>query len=80
MMYDDEVEKLWEMMEKIYDIGVSDGLEKSNGLNIEEIDLYSDSRCYNGYEPLEEFINSIIKNHCKEAFKAGADAAKKGYV
>ena len=80
MMYDDEVEKLWEMMEKIYDIGVSDGLEKSNGVNIEEIDLYSDSRCYNGYEPLEEFVNSIIKNHCKEAFKAGADVAKRGYV
>ena len=80
MMYDDEVEKLWEMMEKIYDIGVSDGLEKSNGVNIEEIDLYSDSRCYNGYEPLEEFVNSIIKNHCKEAFKEGAEMAKKGYV
>ena len=79
MMYDDEVEKLWEMMEKIYDIGVSDGLEKSNGVNI-EIDLYSDSRCYNGYEPLEEFVNSIIKNHCKEAFKEGAEMAKKGYV
>ena len=79
MMYDDEVEKLWEMMEKIYDIGVSDGLEKSNGINI-ETDLYSDSRCYNEYEPLEEFVNSIIKNHCKEAFKEGAEMAKKGYV
>ena len=80
MMYDDEVDRLWEIMEKIYDIGVSDGLEKSDGLNIEEIDLYSDSRCYNGYEPLEEFVNSIIKNHCKEAFKEGAEMAKKGYV
>ena len=79
MMYDDEAEKLWNIMEEIYNMGVSDGLEKSNGVNI-EIDLYSDSRCYNGYEPLEEFVNSIIKNHCKEAFKAGADAAKKGYV
>ena len=78
-MYDDEAEKLWNIMEEIYNMGVSDGLEKSNGVNI-EIDLYSDSRCYNGYEPLEEFVNSIIKNHCKEAFKAGADAAKKGYV
>ena len=79
MMYDDEVEKLWKMMEKIYDIGVSDGLEKSNGINI-ETDLYSDSRCYNEYEPLEEFVNSIIKNHCKEAFKEGAEMAKKGYA
>ena len=79
MMYDDEVEKLWNIMEEIYDMGVSDGLEKSNGVNI-EIDLYSDSRCYNGYEPLEEFVNSIIKNHCKEAFKEGAEMAKKGYV
>lgn len=79
MMYDDEVEKLWNIMEEIYDMGVSDGLEKSNGVNI-EIDLYSDSRYYNGYEPLEEFVNSIIKNHCKEAFKEGAEMAKKGYV
>ena len=79
MMYDDEVERLWEIMEKIYDIGVSDGLEKSDGTDI-EIDLYSDSRCYNVYEPLEKFVDSIIKKHCKEAFKAGADAAKKGYV
>lgn len=79
MMYDDEVEKLWNIMEEIYNMGVSDGLEKSNGVNI-EIDLYSDSRCYNGYEPLEEFVNSIIKNHCKEAFKEGAEMAKKGYV
>lgn len=79
MMYDDEVEKLWNIMEEIYDMGVSDGLEKSNGVNI-EINLYSDSRCYNGYEPLEEFVNSIIKNHCKEAFKEGAEMAKKGYV
>lgn len=79
MMYDDEAEKLWNIMEEIYNMGVSDGLEKSNGVNI-EIDLYSDSRCYNGYEPLEEFVNSIIKNHCKEAFKEGAEMAKKGYV
>ena len=79
MMYDDEVEKLWNIMEEIYNMGVSDGLEKSNGVNI-EIDLYSDSRCYNGYEPLEEFVNLIIKNHCKEAFKEGAEMAKKGYV
>ena len=79
MMYDDEVKKLWEMMERIYDMGVSDGLEKSNGINI-ETDLYSDSRCYNVYEPLEKFVDSIIKKHCKEAFKAGAEMAKKGYI
>lgn len=79
MMYDDEVERLWNMMEKIYDMGVSDGLVQSTGVNI-DTDLYSDSRCYNGYEPLEEFVNSIIKNRCKEAFKAGVEMANQGYV
>lgn len=80
MMCDDEVERLWDMMEDIYDIGVGDGEEKII-LNA-DLDLcsYVDNKHYNGYESLENYINGLIEEKCKEAFKAGADAAKKGYV
>lgn len=53
MMNDNEVERLWVMMEGIYDIGVVDGERKA--ILKEDLDLsnYLDNRCYNGYEPLE---------------------------
>lgn len=80
MMNEDEITTLWVKMGNIYDIGVEDGERKV--ILKEDLDLcnYSDNRCYNGYEPLENYINRLIEEKCKEAFKAGADAAKKGYV
>lgn len=80
MMNNDETTILWEKMGNIYDIGVEDGEEKII-LNADlDLSNYVDNKCYNGYEPLENYINRLIEEKCKEAFKAGADAAKKGYV
>ena len=80
MMNGNELERLWDMMEDIYDIGVEDGERKA--ILREDLDLsnYVDNKCYNGYEPLENYINNLIEEKCKEAFKAGTEMAKKGYV
>lgn len=78
-MNDDEIDKLIKLLNGIIEISSSYGatfnkvLDNNDGINW-------DSYLLNGYEPLENYINNLIEEKCKEAFKAGADAAKKGYV
>ena len=79
MMNDDETDKLIELLDGIIEISGSYGAAFSRVLNSDD-GVAWDSYLLNGYEPLENYINNLIEEKCKEAFKAGANAAKKGYV
>lgn len=79
MMNDSEIGKLVELLDGIIEISGSYGVAFNKVLDINDgVDW--DSYLLNGYKPLENYINNLIEEKCKEAFKAGADAAKKGYV
>ena len=79
MMNDDETGKLIELLDGIIEISGLYGAAFSKVLDSDDGADW-DSYLLNGYEPLEDYINNLIEEKCKEAFKAGADAAKKGYV
>lgn len=78
MMNDDEIDILWNKMMNIYDIGVEHGRDEY--IIDTDNDIYIDYRCYNGYEPLERYVNELLYKYSKEAFNAGIEVAKKGYV
>ena len=79
MMNDDEIDKLIELLDGIIEISGSYGASFSAVLDSDD-GVAWDSYLLNGYQPLENYINNLIEEKCKEAFKAGAEMAKKGYV
>lgn len=79
MMNNDEIGKLIELLDNIIEMSGSYGIAFNKVLDNKDGADW-DSYLLNGYEPLENYINNLIEEKCKEAFKAGADAAKKGYV
>lgn len=79
MMNDDDIGKLIGLLDNIIEISGSYGVAFNKVLDSDDGADW-DSYLLNGYEPLENYINRLIEEKCKEAFKAGADAAKKGYV
>ena len=79
MMNDDDIGKLIGLLDNIIEISGSYGAAFSKVLDSDDGADW-DSYLLNGYEPLENYINNLIKDKCKEAFKAGTEMAKKGYV
>ena len=79
MMNDDDIGKLIGLLDNIIEISGSYGVAFNKVLDSDDGADW-DSYLLNGYEPLENYINNLIKDKCKEAFKDGAEMAKKGYI
>ena len=79
MMNDDDIGKLIGLLDNIIEISGSYGVAFNKVLDSDDGADWA-SYLLNGYEPLENYINNLIKDKCKEAFKDGAEMAKKGYI